>query len=43
LAKEIHVIDQKYFGMATALSGSDPAYVFLVDASVHADVRIGLA
>jgi pyrroline-5-carboxylate reductase len=42
LAEEIHVTDQKYFGMATALSGSDPAYVFLVDAPVHADVRIGL-
>jgi pyrroline-5-carboxylate reductase len=41
-AEEIHVTDQKYFGMATTLSGSDPAYVVLVEAPVHADVRIGL-
>jgi pyrroline-5-carboxylate reductase len=42
LAEEIHVTDQKYFGMATTLSGGDPAYVFFVEAQVHADVRIGL-
>jgi pyrroline-5-carboxylate reductase len=41
-AEEIHVTDQKYFGMATTLSGGDPAYVFFVEAPVHPDVRIGL-
>jgi pyrroline-5-carboxylate reductase len=42
LAEGIHVTDQKYFGMATTLGGGDPAYVFFVEAPVHADVRIGL-
>lgn len=42
LAQEMHVTDDKYLGMVTALSGGDPAYVFLVEAPVHADVRIGL-
>lgn len=42
MAQEIHVTDQKYFGMATALSGGDPAYVFFAEAPVHADVRTGL-
>lgn len=42
LAEEIHVTDDKYLGMVTALSGGDAVYVFLVEAPVHADVRIGL-
>lgn len=41
-AEEIHVTNQKYFGMATTLGGGDPAYVFPLEAPVHADVRIGL-
>jgi pyrroline-5-carboxylate reductase len=43
LGKEIYVVDEKYLGMATALSGSGPAYVFLfVEALVDAGVHIGL-
>jgi pyrroline-5-carboxylate reductase len=43
LGKEIYVTDEKYLGMATALSGSGPAYVFLfVEALVDAGVHIGL-
>ncbi len=43
LGKEIYVNDEKYLGMATALSGSGPAYVLLfIEALVDAGVHIGL-
>jgi pyrroline-5-carboxylate reductase len=43
LGKEIYVTDEKYLGMATALSGSGPAYIFLfIEALVDAGVHIGL-
>jgi len=43
LGKEIHVTSEKYIDMATALSGSGPAYVFLIiEALVDAGVHIGL-
>jgi len=43
LGKEIYVAYEKYLGMATALSGSGPAYVFLfIEALVDAGVHIGL-
>ncbi|MGQ9546834.1 MAG: pyrroline-5-carboxylate reductase [Dehalococcoidia bacterium] len=43
LGKEIYVADEKYLDMATALSGSGPAYVFLfIEALVDAGVHIGL-
>ncbi len=42
LGDEIHVSSEKYIDMATALSGSGPAYVFLViEALVDAGVHIG--
>jgi len=40
---EFYVADEKYLDMATAVSGSGPAYVFLfVEALVEAAVKIGL-
>jgi pyrroline-5-carboxylate reductase len=43
LGDEIYVSSEKYIDMATALSGSGPAYVFLViEALVDAGVHIGL-
>jgi pyrroline-5-carboxylate reductase len=43
LGKEIYVADEKYLSMATALSGSGPAYVFLfIEALIDAGVHIGL-
>ena len=41
--KEIYVDDEKYLDMATAVSGSGPAYVFLfAESLVNAAVHIGL-
>ena len=43
MGKEIYVDDEKYIDMATAVSGSGPAYVFLfVESLVDAAVHIGL-
>ena len=43
LGKEIYVADERFLDMATALSGSGPAYVFLfIEALVDAGVHIGL-
>jgi len=43
LGQEIYVADEKYLDMATALSGSGPAYVFLfIETLVDAGVHIGL-
>ncbi len=43
LGKEIYVADERYLGMATALSSSGPAYVFLfIEALIDAGVHIGL-
>ncbi|TET38335.1 MAG: pyrroline-5-carboxylate reductase [Dehalococcoidia bacterium] len=42
LGKEIYVSDEKYIDMATAISGSGPAYIFLViEALIDAAVHIG--
>ena len=42
LGKEIYVNDEKYLDMATAISGSGPAYIFLViEALIDAAVHIG--
>ncbi len=41
--KEIYVAEEKYIDMATALSGSGPAYIFLIiEALADAGVHIGL-
>jgi len=43
MGREIYVSSEKYIDMATALSGSGPAYVFLViESLVDAGVHIGL-
>jgi len=43
MGKEVYVDDEKYIDMATAISGSGPAYVFLfVEALVDAATHIGL-
>lgn len=43
MGKEIYVDDERYIDMATAVSGSGPAYVFLfMEALVEAGVHIGL-
>jgi len=43
IGKEIYVDDEKYLDMATALSGSGPAYFFLfIEVLVEAGVQIGL-
>ncbi|MBI2848395.1 MAG: pyrroline-5-carboxylate reductase, partial [Chloroflexi bacterium] len=43
IGKEIHVDDEKYLDMVTAVSGSGPAYFFLfVEALVEAAVAVGL-
>lgn len=43
LGREIYVPDEKYIDMATAVSGSGPAYIFLViEALVDAAIHIGL-
>jgi len=48
MGKEIYVNDEKYIDMATAVSGSGPAYFFLfmeslVDAAVHIGLPRGMA
>lgn len=48
MGKEIYVGDEKYIDMATAVSGSGPAYFFLfmeslVDAAVHIGLPRGMA
>ncbi len=43
LGQELYVTDEKYIDMATAISSSGPAYVFLViEALIDAAVHIGL-
>ena len=43
MGKEIYVDDEKYLDMATAVSGSGPAYLFLfVESLVDAAVHVGL-
>jgi len=43
MGKEIYVDDEKYLDMATAVSGSGPAYFFLfVESLIEAAVKVGL-
>lgn len=43
MGKEIYFTDEKYIDMATAVSGSGPAYVFMImEALIDAAVHIGL-
>ena len=43
LGKEIYVDDEKYIDMATAVSGSGPAYIFVIlEALIDAAVHIGI-
>ncbi len=43
IGEEIHVSDEKYMDMATALSASGPAYVFLfIEALIDAGVYVGM-
>ncbi len=43
MGKEVYVDDERYIDMATAVSGSEPAYVFLfIESLVDAAVHIGL-
>jgi len=43
MGKEIYVDDEKYLDMVTAVSGSGPAYIFLmVESLIDAAVNIGL-
>jgi len=44
MGREIYVEDEKYLDMATAVSGSGPAYVFLfAEALASAAVEVGLS
>ncbi len=44
MGEEVYVHDEKYLDMATAVSGSGPAYFFLIlEAMVDAAVRLGFA
>ena len=43
MGEEIYVADEKYMDMATALSASGPAYVFLfIEALIDAGVYVGM-
>ena len=43
LGEELYVSDEKYIDMATALSASGPAYIFLImEALIEGGVRLGL-